>query len=502
MTLETQTETLASKSAPGFLRAAPAGAKGYRWLGLAVLTSGAISAAWLRADGQAEVIPWEPQAAAERLAECPEIEISFTAADGQDLATDRDEFLLRLRRGPNARWIQPVEAMAAWARHFTAAQRIWIMLANRHHCSAMEEINEEKFAYTSIPYAGTVMEFFSLVAAQCGWRQAEERLQWQSLTTSEAPELPAEFRGEGCAFAVHSGLEFVTRLPPEQRAAAAQRALEAQLIELFRAAQRQDAQRAFCLMGDFAHNALLVRALERAGIPVQTPFAAGQHGLALGAALAASGIGSDAPPSPFLGPAFSDEEIKETIDNCRLRAAWLNDAALLDLAAEEIAAQRILGWFQGPAELGPRALGARSILASPRMPYLRENLNLYVKNRELFRPFALSLPAEAAGEWVEAGSNCLYLASLAHPKGRLPEQIPELILPNGELRLHLVRERDNPLFHRLLWKAGEPGGIPALVQTSFNAPGEPIVATPRQALRTFYSHGMDTLLLGHWVLRK
>ncbi len=491
--------------AAGALQATPPGQTDFRWLGLAAMSSGAIAAAWLRSDAQARAMPWEHREAARQVAASGQLQVIFTGADDRDFAAERDSTLLELRRREGTRWLSPVEALTAWARYYTAAPRLWILQANRYTDSAIVEAEDGRLASQAIPYAGTVLEYFSLVAARCGWRHAEQRLQWQSLSAKAALEMPGSLEGEGLGFPVKEGLEYIAPLASEQRAAVAQRALETRLLSLFQAARRADANRQFCLMGDFAHNALLVRSLERAGVPVRVPFAAGQHGLALGAALAAAGDELPPPadgPSPFLGPAWTDEQIKETIDNCRLRATWLSDAALLELAVEELAAHRILGWFQGPAELGPRALGARSILAAPTMPYLGENLNLYVKNRELFRPFALSMPEEAAGEWAEAGPNCRSLASLARPRPRLAELAPELILPNGELRLHLARESENPLFHRLLWRMREAAGLPALVQTSFNAPGEPIVATPRQAIRTFYSHGLDTLLLGHWLLRK
>ncbi len=487
------------------LDACPPGTQEFRWLGLAALSSGAVTAAWLHSGTLAQSMPWEHLEAGRRLAASPRLQVAFTGVDGRDFASDRDEILLELRRREGTRWISPIQALATWARYFFPAPKLWIFQANRHTDSALVEIEGERLQITVVPYADSVLEFFSLVAARCGWRHAEERLQWQSLLGfSSLDRLPA-WEGERLQLPVAQALQAIAPLPSAERAACAQRALETSLLSVFHAAHRADSDRQFCLMGDFAHNALLVRALERAGIPVRVPFAAGQHGLALGAALAAAHPALPAPaasPSPFLGPAWSDEQIKETIDNCRLRAAWLNDAALLDLAVEELNAHHILGWFQGPAELGPRALGARSILASPAMPYLRENLNLYVKNRELFRPFALSMPEEAAAAWADAGPNCRYLASLARPLPRLAERAPELILPNGELRLQLVRERENPLFHRLLCRIGVVTGLPALVQTSFNAPGEPVVSTPRQALRTFYSHGLDTLLLGHWLLRK
>jgi len=153
-------------------------------------------------------------------------------------------------------------------------------------------------------------------------------------------------------------------------------------------------------------------------------------------------------------------------------------------------------------EFGPRALGNRSILASPLDPYSTENLNIYIKHREPFRKFAASAPAELAGRYFEVGSNARNLATVGRVRPEHRKTFESAILGRDLVRVHTVEEAENPLYHRLLLEAGNATGLPVLYNTSFNLFGDPLVSTPRDAVRSFYSSGIDALFAGNFLLEK
>jgi carbamoyltransferase len=164
-------------------------------------------------------------------------------------------------------------------------------------------------------------------------------------------------------------------------------------------------------------------------------------------------------------------------------------------------AERSWAWFQGAAEFGPRALGNRSLLASPWAPYVRENLNDFIKHREWFRPFAVSVPEEDCARYFECSQLCQSMNSLA--TARDANVLPEgFLLPGNLVRLHVVRQQSNPLFWRLLKRFGEQAPAPMLVNTSFNLFGEPLVVKPRDAMRSYFCSGIDALVVENFVLSK
>jgi carbamoyltransferase len=158
--------------------------------------------------------------------------------------------------------------------------------------------------------------------------------------------------------------------------------------------------------------------------------------------------------------------------------------------------------MQGRMEFGPRALGHRSILASPEDPYSAENLNTFIKHREGFRKFAASVPAELAGEYFDAGPNARHLATVSHVKPEYKTRFQGAILVDDLIRVHTVSKSDNPLYWQLLHAFGEGTGLPVLYNTSFNLFGEPLVCTPRDAVRSFYSSGIDAMIAGNFLLEK
>ena len=259
-----------------------------------------------------------------------------------------------------------------------------------------------------------------------------------------------------------------------------------------------------CLAGGLFFNALLVAALERSGnfknVFVQP--AAGNGGTALGAAFAAWKRPADL-GNLCLGPEFSLEESKKVVENCKLRFQYLlTSDELIGSAVELIGDNRIVAWMQGRMEFGPRALGNRSILASPLNQYSTENLNVFIKHREPFRKFAASVPAEIATEYFDVGPNARFLATVGKVRAAHRQTFASAILCNDLVRVHTVAKEDNPLYHRLLLAAGEATGLPVLFNTSFNLFGDPLVCTPRDAVRSFYSSGIDALFVGNFLLQK
>ncbi len=263
-----------------------------------------------------------------------------------------------------------------------------------------------------------------------------------------------------------------------------------------------------CLAGGLGWNALLISALERRFHKVFVQPASGNAGTALGAVLHAwhETLQQKARVDGgnyCLGPSYSPEEIKQVLENCKLHfRILLTTDELLETAVEELQQNKILAWMHGRMEFGPRALGNRSILASPLNPYSTENLNNFIKRRESFRKFAASVPAELAGEYFETGSNARFLATVGRVKPEHRERFSAAILSGDLIRVHAVAEKDNPLYWKLLHAAGKKTGLPVLYNTSFNLFGEPLVCTPRDAVRSFYSSGIDAMFVGNFFLRK
>ena len=204
-----------------------------------------------------------------------------------------------------------------------------------------------------------------------------------------------------------------------------------------------------------------------------------------------------------LGPNYSAEQVKKVLENCKLRFRYLlTTEELVESAVREIDNQKIIAWMQGRMEFGSRALGNRSILASPLNAYSTENLNVFIKHREPFRKFAASVPAEVADVYFDVGPNARYLATVGRVKRHYRQTFESAVLGDGLVRVHTVSQADNPLYHRLLHAAGKSTGLPVLYNTSFNLFGDPLVCTPRDAVRSFYSSGIDALFVGNFLLEK
>jgi carbamoyltransferase len=202
----------------------------------------------------------------------------------------------------------------------------------------------------------------------------------------------------------------------------------------------------------------------------------------------------------YLGPSFDDEAIETALKTYKLRYSRMDDPAVT--GAELLAQGKILGWFQGRMEFGPRALGSRSILADPRDPEMTAKVNNAVKFREWWRPFAPSITKEAAADFVESATDSPFMILTAQVRAEKRGVIPAVTHIDGSARPQTVEREVNPLYWRLIDEFGKHTGVPVVMNTSFNLRGEAIVHTPTDAVRTFFSSGMDALLIGSFLVEK
>ena len=317
-------------------------------------------------------------------------------------------------------------------------------------------------------------------------------------------------------------------------AASVQAVTDEIVLRLTRGIAEETGAEHLCLAGGVALNCVANGKVLRDGrfkrIWIQP--AAGDAGGAVGAALAAYHMHLRQPrlaPAPldgmsgaYLGPAFGDDEAASRLTTAGARFERLSEAAVIERAAQDLANGLAMGWFQGRMEFGPRALGNRSILADPRSPAMQSVLNLKVKYRESFRPFAPSVLRERVQEWFGLDTDSPYMLLVADvvPSRRramtADEEalfgIDKLNVPRSEIpavthvdysaRIQTVHAETNPRFHSLIQAFDRLTGCPVLVNTSFNVRGEPIVCTPEDAFRCFMGCELDVLVVGNLYLRK
>jgi carbamoyltransferase len=316
-------------------------------------------------------------------------------------------------------------------------------------------------------------------------------------------------------------------------AASIQAVLEEAVLRLTRSLAGRTGARNLCLAGGVALNCVANGKVLRDGkfenIWIQP--AAGDAGGAVGAALAAyhqfkgqprSIAVGDGMAGAFLGPAFSQAEIERRLSAAGAHFSILSEDEMIAQTAMALSDQLAVGWFQGRMEFGPRSLGARSILGDPRSPAMQKNLNLKVKYRESFRPFAPAVLREDVAAWFELDSDSPYMlivADVREDKRRAMSaeeqalfgidklniarsEIPAVTHVDYSARIQTVSAVTNPLFHRLLTQFKALTGCPVVVNTSFNVRGEPIVCTPQDAFRCFMGNELDLLVVGNCVLRK
>lgn len=317
-------------------------------------------------------------------------------------------------------------------------------------------------------------------------------------------------------------------------AASIQAVTEEVVLRLTRALAAETGMKHLCLAGGVALNCVANGVVLRDGrfddIWIQP--AAGDAGGALGAALAAyhhhkgmpraASNGRDCMQGAYLGPSFSQFEIERRLKAAGAHFSVMTEAAMLDATANALVEEKAVGWFQGRMEFGPRALGARSILGDPRSAGMQKLLNLKVKYRESFRPFAPSVLREDVYDWFELDVDSPYMLLVAPVKKERQKPmtkaehalfgIDKLNVPRSDIpavthvdysaRIQTVHADTNPRYHALLSKFKASTGCAVLVNTSFNVRGEPIVCTPEDAFRCFMGTEIEMLVVGDCVLRK
>ena len=470
---------------------------------------------------------------------------SYAAKEVGLLARDLNQIAALRREAPGTRVLNYEHHLCHAASGFFPSpfERALIVTMDKDGdgCSAMLALGEGSRIrpLRSIAFPHSLGWVYSQVTALIGFKPhlQEHKTQWLSLEGEPQfkdiflkmlrgrdhglPCLDYSFFNRGLAgplsfsdkFYQSTGLPRPGQLCDEERKALAS-SIQAACTELVTSlvedlCRRQGIQR-ICFAGGLFQNVLLVASLEKAlgASQVFVPPAPGNAGTALGAAYLAwhhtlSKPRMQTAPSVYLGPRFDRQSIKNILDNSKTRYTLPNtEERRVDTAVQLLNAGKIVGWFQGAAEFGPRALGNRSVLASPWAPYVRENLNDFIKHREWFRPFAISVPEEDCPQYFDASSQCCVMNSLGKVR---PDAhcLPEgFLLPDGQVRLHVVKQRSNPLFWRLLKRFGEQGPGPMLLNTSFNLFGEPLVLSPRDAMRSYFGSGLDALIIDTFVLSK
>jgi carbamoyltransferase len=316
-------------------------------------------------------------------------------------------------------------------------------------------------------------------------------------------------------------------------AASIQAVLDGIVLALTRSLARDTGARNLCLAGGVALNCVANGKVLRDGrferIWIQP--ASGDAGGAVGAALAAYHLyrngerlsgGQDGMKGAYLGPAFAQPDIERRLGAAGARFHVVDDNCLIEMAADALIRQKALGWFQGRMEFGPRALGARSILADPRSASMQSLLNLKVKYRESFRPFAPAVLREDLSGWFEMDTDSPYMLLVADivrerrreltpqeealfgiEKLRVPRSdVPAITHVDYSARIQTVHAETNARFHALIGKFKERTGCPVVVNTSFNVRGEPIVCTPEDAFRCFMGTEIEALAVGNCFLWK
>jgi len=224
----------------------------------------------------------------------------------------------------------------------------------------------------------------------------------------------------------------------------------------------------------------------------------------------------------YLGPEFSDSEIEAELTACGAVFTKLSETEMIEAVASALADEKVVGWMQGRMEFGPRALGGRSIIADPRSPFMQKQLNLKVKYRESFRPFAPSVLREDVGEWFEHETDSPYMLLVANvqsekcrtmseeeealfgiDKLNVPRStVPAITHVDYSARIQTVHADTNPKYHAVISKFKEKTGCPLVVNTSFNIRGEPIICSPTDSFKCFMGTEMDILAVGNYVLYK
>ncbi len=295
-------------------------------------------------------------------------------------------------------------------------------------------------------------------------------------------------------------------------AASGQRLVEEVIVRIGAHIRARTTLNRICVAGGVGLNSVANwRLMQDAGFDdIFIQPAAGDAGAALGAALHVSharrGVKrSERMSHAYLGPEFPDQGVRAELDEAGvIYESCASDRVLIEQAADAIAAGKVVGWFQGRMEFGPRALGARSILADPRHAEMKDAINAKVKFRESFRPFAPAVLHDEAHRFFEMprGMHAPFMLLVPQVRPEMRARIPAVTHADGSARVQTVTRESNPLYYDLIAAVGRRTGIPIVINTSFNVRGEPIVCTPKDALKTFSHSGLDALFMGRYVVSK
>jgi carbamoyltransferase len=302
-----------------------------------------------------------------------------------------------------------------------------------------------------------------------------------------------------------AGAEFK---PQHQDVAAAfQQVLEECALAMAAVLKRRSQARHLVIAGGVALNSVMNgRLLREAGFDdVYIMPAAGDNGTCIGAAYTVlhQELGQErcfVHDNPFIGNSYDDATIEHLLKQFKLTYRRSDNIAVD--AASLLERGCILGWFQGRMEIGPRALGARSILANPACPDMKAKINNEVKFREAYRPFAPSSTVEAAQSFFDIDVEAPFMLKVCQVLPDKQSQLPAITHVDGSARLQTVRRETNPLYHELISQLGQHTGVPVVLNTSFNIQGEPVVESPRDAIRCFFSTGLDYLAIGSFIVSK
>ncbi|MFQ5843976.1 MAG: carbamoyltransferase [Planctomycetota bacterium] len=392
----------------------------------------------------------------------------------------------------------------------------------------------EVYARSRMPHSLGML--YAVVADYLGFSALDDEFRIISISPTGTPALLSKMRhvvrlaGDGSYslneeyFGYHQGRAFLSERfiddfgpprPPDEPLEDRHRDVAASLhsvvldviLTMARRARDRSEARHLCLGGGLSQNWALVGAVCAADIfdDVYVPAAAGDDGTALGAALYVHHAVLRRPRAQPLwrsdfGPAFGEREVAEEL--ARLKLHPKRPDRLAEAAAERIAGGQIVGWFQGGAEFGPRALGHRSILADPTTTETRDKLVASVKVRAAFHPFGLSVAADAVADLCEAVGPSPFMERTGRLRRDAAARVPAVAAPDRVVRIHTVEADREPLFHALLSAVGARYGVPAVLNTSLNEAGRPMATTPREAVGCLYTTGLDALAIGPFIVAK
>ncbi|HTL62719.1 MAG TPA: carbamoyltransferase C-terminal domain-containing protein [Nitrospira sp.] len=382
-------------------------------------------------------------------------------------------------------------------------------------------------------------QFYAAITSYLGFKPDQDEYIVMGLAAYGAPHFAPELRRQVLATLPQGGFRLNTRLldfhlarrrlfsaefvrlfgpprrPDEQilprhqdMAASAQAVLEDTLLHLARQLKRLTNESRLCLAGGVAYNCVANRRLLQDGgfDELYVPPAAGDSGAALGAALwlteRRGGLSSrTVMRTASWGPQFSEADCRAALEEAELVVERFDEGPLCEKVAGELAAGRLVFWFHGRMEWGPRALGNRSLLADPRREDMRALINMKVKLREPFRPFAPSVLEERAGEYFELSGPSPFMLQTAPVRSSMKGVIPAVVHVDGTARVQTVDADSNPRYRRLLESFARRTGVPVLLNTSFNV-HEPIVCTPREAVASFLRTDVEWLVMENLMARR